>query len=249
MLISIRARFNDQVNFGRAHSALATPTELFSLWNDTAPSIDGSIDFTAKELTGEWSSAGVYSMFDETNTPTAKLLLQNDDTNLYIGMDMDGYLVETPATNWGCAVYLDRDHNGLLTVDDIAIRLYVNSTKAYVIYEQYSEMNSKWEYIDDVNPGEAVPSINVLIDTDFTSSYFEAANHRQYEIRIPLSTLKCNPGNVTGIGLEAYDDYNDVDGTITCTGDIESDGDPSNDITISTTDVYEILYVDLREVE
>ncbi|MHA1157085.1 MAG: hypothetical protein ACTSQK_13340 [Candidatus Heimdallarchaeota archaeon] len=218
MLLSVRARFNNQVNFGQAHSALATPTEIFSLWNDTAPTIDGDIIFTATDLSGEWSSAGVYSMFDETNSPTAKVLLQNDDTNLYIGFDIDEYQVEEPVTKWGCAVYLDRDHNGLLTHDDIAIRLYVNSTKEYVIYEQYNEMNKNWQYVDDVNPGENIPTINVLVDTAFASSYFEQSNHRQYEIKIPLTTLKCNPGNITGIGLEAYDDYNDYDGTITWPG-------------------------------
>ncbi len=218
MLLSVRARFNNQINFGQAHSALAIPTEIFSLWNDTAPAINGDIIFTAIDLSGEWSSAGVYSMFDETNSPTAKLLLQNDDTNLYIGLDINEYQDENPGTNWGCAVYLDRDHNGLLTHDDITIRLYVNITKEYVIYEQYNEMNKNWQYVDDVNPGESIPAINVLVNTAFTSSYFEQANHRQYEIKIPLTTLKCNPGNVTGIGLEAYDDYNDLDGTITWPG-------------------------------
>ncbi|MHA1211463.1 MAG: Ig-like domain-containing protein, partial [Candidatus Heimdallarchaeota archaeon] len=35
-------------------------------------------------------------------------------------------------------------------------------------------------------------------------------NHRQYEIRIPLNILQVTPGNITAIGIEAFDDYGDV---------------------------------------
>ncbi|MHA1220244.1 MAG: hypothetical protein ACTSQB_00775 [Candidatus Heimdallarchaeota archaeon] len=43
---------NLQNNNVSAHAPFATPVEMFSLWNDTAPTIDGLIGFTPASLKG-----------------------------------------------------------------------------------------------------------------------------------------------------------------------------------------------------
>lgn len=199
--------FNSPNNFGSAHSAIATPTEIFSLWNDTAPTLDGAIGFSLNDLSNEWSSAAVYSMFDETNSPSSKLLIQNDNTNLYIGLDMTEYTDDNPSLAWGCAVYLDIDHNGILTNADRAVLYMDNSTTLAVSFLKYSEIQDKWLHEEYASPGVALPTTNILIDSAFTDSEFSATDHMQYEIRIPLNVMQVSPGNITGFGVEAFDDY------------------------------------------
>nr|NHJ87424.1 hypothetical protein [Asgard group archaeon] len=207
---------NLPMNFGTAHSAIAEPIEIFSLWNDTAPTIDGTVGFHPYDLSAEWSSAAVYNMYDDTGSPTSKLILQNDDTNLYIGFDMTDYTVQNPSNPWVCAVYMDRDHNGILTEYDRVVFYYSNNTaNDYVLLYQYNPSSDTWDLIEWELPGTLLPVSNILIDTDFTSSYFEASSHRQYEIRIPLSFLKVTLGNVTGIGFESFDNYWLPTGSIT----------------------------------
>jgi len=128
---------NSPTNFGRAHSVVASPKEIFSLWNDSAPLIDGAIGFHAEDLSVEWSSAAIYSMFDDTQTPSSKLILQNDNTDLYIGLDMTEYQVADPASRWGCAIYLDRDHNGIFGPEDRSIVFLKNTTSQYIFYNQF----------------------------------------------------------------------------------------------------------------
>ncbi|MBN1328303.1 MAG: hypothetical protein JXA54_02405 [Candidatus Heimdallarchaeota archaeon] len=201
---------NSPNNFGSAHSAIAIPTEIFSLWNDTAPSLDGAIEFSYNDLSKEWSSAAVYNMFNETNSPSSKLLIQNDNTNLYIGLDMAEYIDANPSTAWGCAVYLDIDHNGILTNADRAVLYMDNSTTTAVSYLRYSETQNKWLHEEFASPGVALSSTNILINSAFTSSEFSATSHRQYEIRIPLAVMQISPGNITGFGIESFDNYNSV---------------------------------------
>jgi len=205
---------NSPTNFGNAHSAVASPKEIFSLWNDTAPLIDGAIGFSAENLSVEWSSAAVYSMFDDTQSPSSKLILQNDNTNLYIGLDMTEYQVADPASRWGCAVYLDRDHNGIFGPEDRSIVFIDNGTQ-YVFYNQFQVGSNPWLEIENGVPGIALGGSNILVDHDFTGSYFESNDHHQYEIRIPLSILQITPGNITGFAAEGFDDYSDPAGTIT----------------------------------
>ena len=84
---------NKPINYGSAHSKHATPTEIFSLWNDTSPTLDGRIHFNSSSLNTEWSSAAVYSMFDFDENLDSKVLLQNDNINLYIGLDLTNMLI------------------------------------------------------------------------------------------------------------------------------------------------------------
>ncbi|MGC9779646.1 MAG: hypothetical protein HZR80_10430 [Candidatus Heimdallarchaeota archaeon] len=192
-------------NFGNAHSQLATPMEIFSLWNDTAPTINGKIKFNATDLSKEWTAAAVYDMYDSTESPNGKLFLQNDDTNLYIGMDMTEYQTNTNVTAWGCAVYLDRDHNGILTSYDRRVILLVNESGslASVHFDQFRLSDSTWIEIETGSPGVLLPN-NVIADTSFYNSFFESTNHRQYEVRIPLSLIGITTGNITGFGVEAF---------------------------------------------
>ena len=205
---------NSPTNFGNAHSALASPKEIFSLWNDTAPLIDGAIGFHPEDLSVEWSSAAVYSMFDDTGSPSSKLILQNDNTNLYIGLDMTEYQVADPAPRWGCAVYLDRDHNGIFGSEDRSI-VFMDNGSQYVFYNQYQVGSNPWVELENGVPGIALGGSNILVDHDFAGSYFESNDHHQYEIRIPLSILQIALGNVTGFAAEAFDNYADPARTIT----------------------------------
>ncbi|MCE7746408.1 MAG: hypothetical protein GPJ52_14870, partial [Candidatus Heimdallarchaeota archaeon] len=208
---------NSPTNFGNAHSAISSPKEIFSLWNDTSPLIDGAIGFSPVNLSVEWSSAAVYSLFDDTQSPSSKLILQNDNTNLYIGLDMTEYQVADPASRWGCAVYLDRDHNGIFGPEDRSIVFMKNTTGHYIFYNQFQVGSNPWLELDNGVPGIALGS-NILVDHDFTGSYFESNAHHQYEIRIPLSILsilQITPGNVTGFAAEGFDNYAEPDGTTT----------------------------------
>lgn len=206
---------NSPTNFGNAHSAVASPKEIFSLWNDSAPLIDGVIGFHPEDLSVEWSSAAVYSMFDDTQSPSSKLILQNDNTNLYIGLDMTEYQVANPASRWGCAIYLDRDHNGIFGPEDRSIVFMKNTTGQYIFYNQFQVGSNPWLELENGVPGIALGGSNILVDHDFTGSYFESNDHHQYELRIPLSILQIAPGNITGFAAEGFDDYADPDGTIT----------------------------------
>ncbi|MBK5113070.1 MAG: hypothetical protein JJE41_05530 [Candidatus Heimdallarchaeota archaeon] len=206
---------NTPTKFGNAHSTLASPKEIFSLWNDSAPLLDGVIGFSSIDLSAEWSAAAVYSMFDDTGSPSSKLILQNDDTNLYIGLDMTEYQVADPASRWGCAVYLDRDHNGVFSLEDRSIVFMKNFTGQFIFYNQYQEGSNPWLELENGLPGIALGDSNILVDHDFTGSYFESNDHHQYEIRIPLSILQIAPGNVTGFAAEGFDDYSDLTRTKT----------------------------------
>ncbi len=205
---------NYPLNYSSAHSSLATPTEIFSLWNDTSPTLDGTIYFNSNSLATEWSAAAVYSMFDYDENFDSKILLQNDNTNLYIGLDLVNFQTETPVTIWGAAVYIDRDQNGVFTNNDRAIILKADPG-AIVYYSSFSDATKTWIEIESNTPGVPLPASQILMNTAFDSSYFESNNHRQYEIRIPLAILGISTGNITGIGFEAFESYDSFDEEIT----------------------------------
>ena len=73
IIILIPLYANLQFNFVRvnAHSAYANPTEIFSLWNNTSPFIDGTVDFSFDQLSADWSSAAVYWMYDNVGSPNS----------------------------------------------------------------------------------------------------------------------------------------------------------------------------------
>ncbi|MCK5184302.1 MAG: hypothetical protein KAQ95_08350, partial [Candidatus Heimdallarchaeota archaeon] len=206
LMVAFLVNINNPLNYGSAHTNKATPTEIFSLWNDTSPTIDGKIYFNSSSLATEWSAAAVYSMFDFDENFDSKILLQNDNTNLYIGLDMVNFQTETPVTIWGAAVYIDRDQNGVFTNNDRAIILKADPG-AVVYYSYFSDSIKTWIEIESNSPGIPLAGSQILMNTAFNKSYFESTNHRQYEIRVPLAILGILPGNITGIGFEAFESY------------------------------------------
>ncbi|MCK5158243.1 MAG: hypothetical protein KAR08_03750, partial [Candidatus Heimdallarchaeota archaeon] len=206
-MVAFLVNINNPLNYGSAHTNKATPTEIFSLWNDTSPTIDGKIYFNSSSLATEWSAAAVYSMFDFDENFDSKILLQNDNTNLYIGLDMVNFQTETPVTIWGAAVYIDRDQNGVFTNNDRAIILKADPG-AVVYYSYFSDSTKTWIEIESNSPGIPLAGSQILMNTAFDVSYFESTNHRQYEIRIPLAILGISNGNITGIGFEAFENFN-----------------------------------------
>ena len=133
LVVTFIINHNYPLNYSSAHSSLATPTEIFSLWNDTSPTLDGSIHFNSSSLATEWSAAAVYSMFDYDENFDSKILLQNNNTNLYIGLDLVNFQTETPVTIWGAAVYIDRDQNGIFNLNHEAVNnnSYMYSKKGF----------------------------------------------------------------------------------------------------------------------
>ncbi|MBD3192697.1 MAG: hypothetical protein GF308_18810 [Candidatus Heimdallarchaeota archaeon] len=199
-------------NSVHGHSTRASPIELFSLWNDSSPLINGEISFTQSENSNEWSSAAIYPMFDADFSPTAKLFLQNDNDNLFIGMDMTNQQTENPPSKRGCGIYLDRNHDGRLNSDDRAILLFEDSSDSHLIYYQYS---NGWQTLEQGDPGDTLPTSQIKADDYFGSSAFETTAHYQYEIKIPLSELNSQSGRILGISFEAFENYNSNDEEIT----------------------------------
>ena len=105
---------NSNLTNVEAHNPDAYPIEIFSLWNDTSPILDGTIGFTPSNLAGEWSSAAVYDLYDFQGDPDAKLLLQNDNTHLYAAIDATSYLTPDPSGGWGSTLYFDAEHYGVI---------------------------------------------------------------------------------------------------------------------------------------
>jgi hypothetical protein len=214
LVVTLLVNINNPLNYGSAHSTQATPTEIFSLWNDTSPTLDGRIYFNSSSLAAEWSAAAIYSMFDFDENLDSKVLLQNDNTNLYIGLDLVNFQTETPASIWGAAIYIDRDQNGVFTNNDRAVILEADSG-AVVYYSSYNDETETWTEIESNSPGLPLAGSQILMNTAFDGSYFETISHRQYEIRIPLVILGITAGNITGIGFEAFESYSSFDEEIT----------------------------------
>ncbi|NHJ87887.1 MAG: hypothetical protein FK734_20660 [Asgard group archaeon] len=208
--------FNNQLNIGNTlgHNDLAHPMELYSLYNSTAPNFDGLIKFNGSSNIEEWSSAAVYYMFNKDEELESKLLIKNDNKNLYIALDMTNQQVESNTTTWGMGLYFARDHNGLLSSYDLAIQLIGNDTGTFVIYYHYSITTSDWVISEAGFAGSPLPS-NIIANADFASSYFESNPHRQYEIRVPLAILTKQPGDVIAIGFESFTNYDFSDDEIT----------------------------------
>ncbi|HUT80764.1 MAG TPA: FG-GAP-like repeat-containing protein [Candidatus Bathyarchaeia archaeon] len=199
-----------------AHSSVAYPSEIFSIWNGTSPTLNGLIDFSSKSNNQEWSYTAIYDLYDYTNAISGKLLLQNDNTNLYIGLDGINYHDATPTTDWGCTIYFDLDHNGFLSSVDRTLYFISNSTDDFVIFRGYNANTKNWYVLEWGNPGTTLTTSGILLDTNFdTSDFNNVTNHRQYEIKIPFSALASSTGKTLGIAFEVTDDYNTQNAGIT----------------------------------
>ncbi|NHK32277.1 MAG: hypothetical protein FK730_13060, partial [Asgard group archaeon] len=198
----------------QAHNQQSQPIEMYSLWNDTNPTLDGQINFNSSNLATEWSGAAVYNLFDKDNSIDSKILIKNDNTNLFIGLDLTSYQTETPVSDWGTSIYFDINHNGVLDNLDIAVRYFADGIGEFVYFYSFSELSNQWEIIETENPGVAL-SNSVLVNSDFSQSFFELLNHRQYEIRIPLSVINKIPGQIIGIGFEAFENFDNFNEELT----------------------------------
>lgn len=194
-----------QINDVAGHSRYSVPMEIYSLWNDSSLIIDGEVNFNATNLASEWSSAAVYNMYDNTNTPSAKLLLQNDNTTLYVGIDATNQITEPIITTWGASVYFDVDHNGELSTSDRVIRIITN-TSSYVILYYFNTNTKSWTELEDSTLGGALPS-GIIGNTIFDNSSFNEIDHRQYEFKIPFSIINAQAGKIIGVSFETFENY------------------------------------------
>ncbi|NHJ85987.1 MAG: hypothetical protein FK734_11030, partial [Asgard group archaeon] len=212
---TINLYFLDETNVA-AHSSIAYPTEIFSIWNSTTPTINGLITFSSKSFNSEWSFAAIYDLYDYSNTMSGKLFLQNDNTNLYIGLDGLNFIDASPLTDWGCTIYFDLDHNGYFSSADRSLYFISNSTDDYVIFRGYDTNTKSWYLLDWANPGSTLTTYNILLATSFGISEFDnVTNHRQYEIKIPFTALDSSTGKTIGIAFEVTDDYATQNAAIT----------------------------------
>lgn len=197
---------NFKLNNVTAHSPVAEPMEIFSLWNDTAPTIDGNIDFTAYRLSSEWSSAAVYNLYSIAGLKKGKLIIQNDNNNLYVALDCITFLEKLPSLRWGANLYFDLDHNGWLSNSDYWASIENNTGVASVELKRYSEFSSSWLIMDSGLPGEVLTdgTVTMLANTDFTKSAFNnITDHRQYEFSFEYNSLVIPTINNKVIGFAA----------------------------------------------
>ncbi len=190
------------------HSAIAYPTEIFSIWNNTAPNINGQINFVHDDMDQEWTSASIYNLYNSTDQIGGKLFLQNNDVYFYIGLDVLNLQVETPVPAWGSSIFFDSDHNGQLSSIDRMVRFTSNSSGQFVEFLSYSISLSAWIAIESGSLDIPLASSGILLSTSFNPSDFDSTNtHRQYEFKIPFTAISSSSGKVLGIGFEATDNY------------------------------------------
>lgn len=190
------------------HSTIAYPTEIFSIWNNTAPNINGQINFAHDDMDQEWTSAAIYNLYNSTDQIGGKLFLQNNDVYLYIGLDVLNLQVDTPVPAWGSSIFFDSDHNGLLSSNDRMIRFTSNSSGQFVEFLSYSTSQAAWSPIESGSLDVPLASSGILLSTSFNPSEFDPTNsHRQYEFKIPFTAISSSSGKVLGIGFEATDNY------------------------------------------
>ncbi|MHA1124519.1 MAG: hypothetical protein ACTSQX_02715 [Candidatus Heimdallarchaeota archaeon] len=201
LFTSMQYRINDVAG----HSRYSAPMEIYSLWNDSSIIVDGVVNFNATNLGSEWSSAAVYNMFDNMNNPHAKILLQNDDTTFYVGIDATEQETDSIITTWGAGVYFDVDHNGELTASDRAIRIFMDSSPSVILYH-YDTNTLSWSELEESTLGVALPS-GVIGDTSFINSTFKENPHKQYEFKIPFSVFNGQAGKIIGASFETFENF------------------------------------------
>ncbi|MBD3189058.1 MAG: hypothetical protein GF308_00355 [Candidatus Heimdallarchaeota archaeon] len=215
VLILIPIFINQKIpmNNVRAHSDYAWPTEIFSLWNDTNPVLDGQIEFSTQDVSAEWSGASINLIFDYQYQVSGVLLLQNDDDSLYVAMDMIYQQEESPPTTWGCAIYFDSNHDGYLTsfIHDRALFILTNhnsETDTIVYWTGYDAPSENWVIEESDSTGTTLPS-GIFADTAFAGSIFNETAHRQFELKIPFDAINSFSGDMMGIGFESFEDFDD----------------------------------------
>ncbi|TFG01919.1 MAG: hypothetical protein EU542_06095, partial [Promethearchaeota archaeon] len=142
------SNYNFQNNSVTAHSNITQPREIFSLWNDSSPDIDGSIDFTANTLSGEWSSASVYQVLDEDELVAGKFLLMNDGSKLHIALDLIYFNDEDPGTPWGISVFLDLNHDARISSVDRKLSFTSDSSGDWIELFKGIQTGGEWTLIE-----------------------------------------------------------------------------------------------------
>ncbi|NHJ84263.1 MAG: hypothetical protein FK734_02300, partial [Asgard group archaeon] len=199
----------------RAHSSVANPKEIFSIWNEAAPNIDGGILFNPYNPSSEWANASIYDLYDITNTAKGKLLLQNDNTTYYVGLDCTSFTTEYPITSWGAKVYLDLDHNGLLSSTDYLVKYSYTLGIELVELFYFDVASNNWVLYEPPGlPGVPLPLSGIIVDTDFKKSAFNnLTSHRQFEFEIPYSTQITD--HIIGAAFEATTNFASFSKSIT----------------------------------
>ena len=189
--------------------------EMFSIWNNTAPTTDGSIGFTPFSLSGEWSSAAVYNLYTTGGSIAGKVLIQNNNDSISIALDCTGFVIEHPSvTSWGAAIYLDLNHDGLFSEGEHRIKYTYASGVEIVDLCTYSRLLSDWELIEFAGPGIPMTISGIVADTDYKRSAFNTVTfHRMYEFEIPYQTAMND--KIIGIGLMATDNFANFANSIT----------------------------------
>ncbi|MHA1220245.1 MAG: hypothetical protein ACTSQB_00780, partial [Candidatus Heimdallarchaeota archaeon] len=70
----------------------------------------------------------MYNIYNTLGNPNGKIIIQNSNTHLYVAFDMITQIDETPLADWGTFVYVDTNHDGLLSNLDYAIGFLGNTT-------------------------------------------------------------------------------------------------------------------------
>ena len=203
----------------RGHSTLAMPKEIYSLFNETiVPTIDGTINFNATKPNLEWASAAIYDMYGSVGNPRGKVLIQNDDTYLYVAMDMIDHEDPDPIPTWGALIYFDVNNNGLLDSADRCFRFLRDmSDIESVDFCKPNSAKNDWDIIQSKARGEllVLSTGNATMNSLFTTSYFDKTNsHRQYEFRVSLDAISKTPGELFGIGFEATIKFDSASGSV-----------------------------------
>ncbi|MHA1212874.1 MAG: hypothetical protein ACTSSH_10475, partial [Candidatus Heimdallarchaeota archaeon] len=218
LALSIIVAINSKnLTYSSAHSTTAYPSEIFSIWNNTDPTLDGQINFKHTDQTTEWAYAAVFNMYDSSNSIGGKLVIQNSNSDLFVGLDGLDFTVELPPLkDWGATIYFDIDHNGYLTTIDRAIRYLFNSSGSFVEFLQFNPQSDSWVALESGSLSVALAFSGIVVSSSFSDSGFDnVTDHRQYEIKIPFAAISSGPGKSLGVAFEMFDDYSDNTAGIT----------------------------------
>ncbi|MBN1678083.1 MAG: hypothetical protein JW880_06045, partial [Candidatus Thermoplasmatota archaeon] len=172
-----------------------TVPRIDSPYASSAPAIDGRMD------TAEWDDAVIIELSetDPINGIDATMLIMNDETTLFICVDAYG---DTTQDEWDyMSVAFDTGNDDIFTdgeEDQFVIRGNSWSPQEHYVYN--SDI-SYWEL--HCSPFEHSGLLGVV---GFSATAGYPANHRVYELAIPLSLLGASQGDVLGFiaGSESY---------------------------------------------
>jgi hypothetical protein len=162
-----------------------------SIWADTAPTMDGAMS------AGEWTGAAAVDLTgtDTRNAVSAKLLVMNDATNLYIAYDAYGDMFEN--SNDLSTISFDTGNDGVRTdghEDSFLLSGSSTSGQHLVFSSTFSSWTSHCSPFDTAAAEHATLAGNA----GFGPSDGHAVDHRIYEYSIPLALLDIAPGDVIG---------------------------------------------------